>query len=182
MAKYRLTSFGVMREDGASIVGPSEDPDWVEYAAWLAAGGVPDPEMPFEAVQDAWLTALDQQYFEQQQQGFVSDATGTPGLYPSDTSSMLPVLASAISNTPLDIFCETPSAVAPSLRGDKGGKVKKDKKAKKEKKTHNKNQVAKVLAAWASYHSTLESQYQALRTAGIAATTPSELPTPVWTV
>jgi hypothetical protein len=47
-AAYQLTATeSVIRtEDGAIIPDDPANRDWVEYQAWLAAGGVPDPYVP----------------------------------------------------------------------------------------------------------------------------------------
>ena len=51
MADYTLTQTEAVRrnEDGACIPNDPANRDWVEYQAWLDAGGVPDPyvEPPF---------------------------------------------------------------------------------------------------------------------------------------
>ena len=48
MADYQLTAIdSVLRTaDGAYIPNDPANRDWVEYQAWLADGGVPDPYVP----------------------------------------------------------------------------------------------------------------------------------------
>jgi hypothetical protein len=51
MADYRLTAddYGVIRTaDQAYIPNSTSNYDWLEYQAWLDAGGVPDPYVPPE--------------------------------------------------------------------------------------------------------------------------------------
>jgi len=43
MAKYKLFSAGVLRDDGAQIPASENNRDWREYLEWQAVGNVPDP-------------------------------------------------------------------------------------------------------------------------------------------
>jgi hypothetical protein len=48
MADYRLTETDavIRTADNAHIPNHPDNRDWIEYQAWLAAGGVPDPVKP----------------------------------------------------------------------------------------------------------------------------------------
>jgi hypothetical protein len=48
MAEYQLTegSSVIRTADQACIPNDPANRDWIEYQAWLAAGGVPDPVKP----------------------------------------------------------------------------------------------------------------------------------------
>lgn len=52
MSEYQLTATDNIKrtEDGASIPPDPANRDWVEYQAWLEAGGVPDPYVEPEPV------------------------------------------------------------------------------------------------------------------------------------
>ena len=53
MADYQLTlydNFVIRTADGACIPNDPANRDWVEYQAWLADGGVPDPYVPPEPI------------------------------------------------------------------------------------------------------------------------------------
>ena len=56
MADYQLTATDqsvIRTADGACIPNSMDNRDWVEYQAWLEAGGVPDPYVPLEPVPPA---------------------------------------------------------------------------------------------------------------------------------
>ena len=50
MADYQLTDTDtvIRTRDGACIPNDPDNRDWIEYQAWLADGGVPDPYVPLE--------------------------------------------------------------------------------------------------------------------------------------
>jgi hypothetical protein len=59
MAKYKLQSTGVLREDGAYIPECMENSDWREYQDWIAIeGNTPDPRFSPEEVQANALASI----------------------------------------------------------------------------------------------------------------------------
>jgi hypothetical protein len=69
MAEYKLTTSVdyltglpsmILRKADAVLIPPdTTNPDWLEYQAWLAAGGVPDPaDVPIPSSRYDWGPTL----------------------------------------------------------------------------------------------------------------------------
>jgi hypothetical protein len=59
MTDYKINGNGVFRKsDGASIPNVPGNSDWNEYQAYVAAGGVTDPEYTVEEIQAQQISAL----------------------------------------------------------------------------------------------------------------------------
>ena len=97
---YKLTqnpSIVIRLADGASITGPSDSPDWLTYAAWLEAGGIPEAAVDIEQLKSMKSEGFSSECEVTILAGFPSSALGSAHWYDSDIHDQINILGATLA-------------------------------------------------------------------------------------